>query len=64
MKFIDLFAGIGGFRTGFEREGFKCVFSCEIDKNCQQVYLENYGEKVESDITKIDEKKYLILMFY
>lgn len=57
MKFIDLFAGIGGFRTGFEREGFKCVFSCEIDKNCQQVYLENYGEKVESDITKIDEKK-------
>lgn len=56
MKFIDLFAGIGGFRTGFEKEGFKCVFSCEIDKDCQKVYFENYGEKAEPDITQIDEK--------
>ncbi|WP_196777513.1 DNA (cytosine-5-)-methyltransferase [Malaciobacter marinus] len=54
MKFIDLFAGIGGFRTGFEKEGFECVFSSEIDEECQEVYYNNYNEKPASDITKIE----------
>ncbi|MFB2879861.1 DNA cytosine methyltransferase [Floridanema aerugineum] len=53
MKFIDLFAGIGGFRLGFEQAGFKCVFSCEIDKNCQEVYRNNFGENPFDDVTQI-----------
>ena len=36
MKFIDLFAGIGGIRLGFEKSGGECVFSSEWDKNCVQ----------------------------
>lgn len=52
--FIDLFAGIGGFRLAFVQEGFQCVFSSEINKHCQQVYFENYNEIPQGDITKID----------
>ena len=37
-KFIDLFCGIGGFRLGFEKNNFKCVFSSDNNKNCQKVY--------------------------
>ncbi len=55
-KFIDLFAGIGGFRLGFEKTGFHCVFSSEIDKHAQEMYFENYNEKPFGDITKIDVK--------
>ena len=54
-KFIDLFAGIGGFRLGFEAQGFKCVFSSEIDPHAQAMYVENFAEKPDGDITKIDE---------
>lgn len=53
-KFIDLFAGIGGFRKGFEEAGFKCVFTSEINKPCQEVYEANFGEKPFGDITKIN----------
>ena len=56
-KFIDLFAGIGGFRLGFEKVGYECVYSCEIDAACQEVYLNNFGEKPQSDITKLDINK-------
>src|SRR5687767_9814212 len=38
FTFIDLFAGIGGTRLGFESAGGKCVFTCEYDKYCQQTY--------------------------
>ena len=44
ITFIDLFAGIGGFRIALERCGCKCVFSSEIDTHCQNVYNENFGE--------------------
>jgi DNA (cytosine-5)-methyltransferase 1 len=54
-KFIDLFAGIGAFRTAFEQEGYTCVFSSEKDKHCQETYFNNYGEMPHGDITKIDE---------
>ena len=56
FKFIDLFAGIGGFRTGFERCGGGCVFSSEIDEHAQEMYKLNYGDELFSDITKINEK--------
>jgi len=56
-KFIDLFAGIGGFRTGFEKNECKCVFSSEIDEHAGEMYQANYNETVFKDITKIDEKE-------
>jgi DNA (cytosine-5)-methyltransferase 1 len=52
-KFIDLFAGIGGFRKGFEDAGFKCVFTSEMNAQCQQVYETNFGDEPFGDITKI-----------
>ena len=56
MTFIDLFAGIGGFRIAFEAVGARCVFSSEWDKQAQQTYEANFGEKPHGDITKIDAK--------
>ena len=56
IKFIDLFAGIGGFRMGFEKAGFSCVFSSEFNPACQKVYQSNYGELPKGDITKIAAK--------
>ena len=53
MKFIDLFAGIGGFRQALESYGAKCVFSSEKDKYAIETYEANYGEKPSGDITKI-----------
>ena len=55
--FIDLFAGIGGFRIALESFGAKCVYTSEWDKHAQQVYNENFGEIPKGDITKIDEKE-------
>jgi DNA (cytosine-5)-methyltransferase 1 len=56
MKFIDLFAGIGGFRLAAESFGLKCVFSSEIDKYACDTYEANFGERPSGDITKIDER--------
>jgi len=57
LKFIDLFAGIGGIRKGFEDKNTECVFSSEWDKYAAQTYEANYGEKPFGDITKIHEKE-------
>jgi DNA (cytosine-5)-methyltransferase 1 len=55
FSFIDLFAGIGGFRMGFEAIGGRCVFTCEWDKYSQQTYRANFGQHViHGDITKIE----------
>ncbi|GAI55551.1 unnamed protein product, partial [marine sediment metagenome] len=51
--FSDLFAGIGGTRTGFERAGCKCVFSSEWDRFAQQTYEANFDEAPLGDITEI-----------
>ena len=56
LKFIDLFAGIGGIRIAFERAGAKCVFSSEWDEACQRTYEANFGKKPFGDISKIDAK--------
>jgi len=53
-KFIDLFAGIGGFRLGFEKQGFQCVFSSEMNEHAQEMYFANFGDKPFGDITKIN----------
>ena len=54
IRFIDLFAGIGGFRIAFEREGYECVFSSEIDEHACNMYKENFGDDPYCDITKLD----------
>ncbi len=59
LKAIDLFAGIGGIRRGFQnifKKNIEFVFSSEIDKNAQKTYKLNYNETPHGDITKIDEK--------
>lgn len=54
---IDLFAGIGGTRLGFQLTGrIKSIFSSEIDKFAIKTYEANYGDTPHGDITKIDEK--------
>ena len=57
FKFIDLFAGIGGMRLGFEAAGGKCVYSSEWDDFCKKTYEVNFGVRPDGDITKVDEKK-------
>lgn len=57
FKFIDLFAGIGGFRMAFQNLGGKCVFSSEWDKFSKKTYEANFGEVPFGDITKINENK-------
>ncbi|MBG9796041.1 DNA methyltransferase [Paenibacillus dendritiformis] len=54
FTFIDLFAGIGGMRLGFEAAGGQCVFTSEWDKYAQKTYFSNFGEIPKGDITKID----------
>lgn len=57
FRFIDLFAGIGGLRVGFEAVGGTCVFTSEWNRFSQQTYRENFGEEhpVAGDITQIVE---------
>ena len=57
FTFIDLFAGIGGFRLAMQRSGGRCVFSSEWDKPAQQTYLANFGEVPFGDITQIANEK-------
>ena len=57
ITFADLFAGIGGFRLGFEQEGFECVYSSEIDEHACEMYEANFGVNPYNDITKLDPKE-------
>lgn len=59
FKFIDLFAGIGGFRLALQNLGGKCVFSSEWDKEAKRTYRANFGETPFGDITKEETKKYI-----
>lgn len=61
MKFIDLFAGIGGFRMGMERAGHECVGYVEIDKYARKSYEAIYdteGEWTKHDITKVTDEEW------
>jgi DNA (cytosine-5)-methyltransferase 1 len=59
FKFIDLFAGIGGFRMAMQSLGGKCVFTSEWDTKAQQTYAANYGEVPFGDISKPETKKFI-----
>lgn len=59
FKFIDLFAGIGGFRLAMQSLGGKCVFTSEWDKEAQKTYRANFGEVPFGDITKERTKNYI-----
>lgn len=57
FTFIDLFAGIGGFRMSLQNLGGECVFSSEWDEQAQRTYYANYGEVPFGDITKESTKQ-------
>ncbi|MDV4012612.1 DNA (cytosine-5-)-methyltransferase [Elizabethkingia anophelis] len=57
MKFIDLFAGLGGFHKALHKLGHECVFVSELNPTLRQVYTENWGIEVHGDIKKIVEKE-------
>lgn len=59
FKFIDLFAGIGGFRMALQNLEGKCVFTSEWDKYSKQTYRANFGEIPFGDITKPQTKSYI-----
>lgn len=56
FSFIDLFAGIGGMRIAFERQGGQCRFSSEWDRYCQKSYFDNFGVIPNGDIRQVAEK--------
>ncbi len=57
MKFIDLFAGLGGFHTALDKLGHECVFASEKKEDLAKLYEQNFNIKVNRDITKIDIDK-------
>jgi DNA (cytosine-5)-methyltransferase 1 len=59
FTFIDLFAGIGGFRMALQNLGGRCVFTSEWDKFSKRTYFANYGEYPFGDITKDQVKAYI-----
>ncbi|MBX2899367.1 MAG: DNA (cytosine-5-)-methyltransferase [Cyclobacteriaceae bacterium] len=59
FTFVDLFAGVGGFRLALQNLGGECVFSSEWDKMAQRTYYANFGEIPFGDITKEETKKWI-----
>ncbi len=53
LRFVDLFAGLGGFRLALERLGHSCVFACELDDELRELYEKNFGMKAEGDIRHV-----------
>jgi len=56
-KFIDLFAGLGGFHTAMSNLGMQCVFASEINSELQDLYVINHGIRPAGDIRKVDESR-------
>lgn len=59
FKFIDLFAGIGGFRLAMQNLGGKCVYTSEWDSQAKKTYQANFGEVPFGDITKEETKQFV-----
>ncbi len=60
FTFMDLFAGIGGFRIALQNSGGKCVFSSEWDRHAKETYFKNYGEVPFGDITQFSKTNNLL----
>ena len=54
LRFIDLFAGLGGFHRALQTLGHKCVFACDLDENLAEIYKKNFGIKPHGDIRTLD----------
>ena len=59
FTFIDLFAGMGGFRLAMQAQGGKCIFSSEWNQHAQKTYMANFGDMPFGDITKEETKSYI-----
>ena len=59
FTFIDLFAGMGGFRLAMQAQGGKCIFSSEWNRYAQKTYMANFGDMPFGDITKEETKSYI-----
>lgn len=57
FSYIDLFAGMGGFRRALDEAGGECVYSSEMNPVCREFYKRNFGELPDGDITKVDERR-------
>lgn len=53
-RFIDLFAGLGGFHLALEKLGCKCVFASELQQELQKLYFLNHGIKCHGDINQVN----------
>src|SRR5262245_48570197 len=53
MRFIDLFAGLGGFHLALGRLGHRCVFASEIDDDLAELYEDNFGFRPRGDIRSV-----------
>ena len=56
LKFIDLFAGLGGFHQALAKLGHECVFASELDGDLAELYRKNFGIKPHGDIRQVDLK--------
>jgi len=57
FRYIDLFAGMGGFRSALDSVGGTCVYSSEINPDCRETYRLNFGDLPDGDIKEVDERK-------
>ena len=57
MKFIDLFAGLGGFHLALSQQGHNCVYASEIEKSLREFYKKNFNIYPDGDITKVKISK-------
>lgn len=53
-RFVDLFAGLGGFRLALEAQGMTCVFGSDYDKHAAEIYRANFGDDIYSDVSTLD----------
>ncbi len=54
LRFVDLFAGLGGFHIGLRGLGFKCVFASELDADLRRLYEQNFGQPAAGDIWDVE----------